>query len=619
MDRERLNELILDYLEGLLDEEQLRELTAELQANPEARRRLLLMADMDVALSDIAKGSAISVGITQRRMRRSKAGTKRRNAWPVLRMGVAAAVLAALGLSGWLVFRPAPALNPFAQALKIVGVDGVLEWGDTPISRTDWNAISANSPLVWNRPVRAKQASAHLTLSNGEQLTLAAGTEVSVAAADPATIQIQQGGEIYCEIPKSTQTPTPGQPKRVRFAVRTPVAEAQVYGTKFGVKRSGDQLEVSVMEGQVACSNAQGRTEIAAGEICLTVMGRAPGQPNFGDVRARLAWALPAGEQPATSSVWESVACIGLPELDRNGGGARALVFDREGSLFAAYSRHGVYRSQDRGAHWAAFNKGIDVPIIYALGLNSQGELLAGSSGDKDGPNGDSKCFVLPNGSETWKAAGIAGADRLDQIQSFWLDAHERVLLVTASSLLRSSDGGRNYAQLNDGLSKLGLLHVLTQDSKTGIVLAGTSVGCFFSADDGNRWQSRLSSPTNTLALDRHGELLMGISAGRNNHLLLRRGNDGKFQDSDAGLPNGKPVINLTSTPEGFLFALVPGNGAFASLDDGHTWQALNHGLPSLDIQCMTPDGKGALFAGMTSGRVYRINITAAVHELPGK
>jgi hypothetical protein len=55
MNRERLEELISDYLEQALTPEQLEELTLELRASPQARRRLLAAADQDLAVQDLAR------------------------------------------------------------------------------------------------------------------------------------------------------------------------------------------------------------------------------------------------------------------------------------------------------------------------------------------------------------------------------------------------------------------------------------------------------------------------------------------------------------------------------------------------------------------------------------
>jgi hypothetical protein len=55
MDRERLEELISDYLEQALTPEELEELTQELRAHPEARRLLLTAADQDLAVQELAR------------------------------------------------------------------------------------------------------------------------------------------------------------------------------------------------------------------------------------------------------------------------------------------------------------------------------------------------------------------------------------------------------------------------------------------------------------------------------------------------------------------------------------------------------------------------------------
>jgi len=55
MDLQRLEDLISDYLDGTLPPEDVEELTRELEASPEARRRLLTAADQDLAVQELAR------------------------------------------------------------------------------------------------------------------------------------------------------------------------------------------------------------------------------------------------------------------------------------------------------------------------------------------------------------------------------------------------------------------------------------------------------------------------------------------------------------------------------------------------------------------------------------
>ena len=58
----------------------------------------------------------------------------------------------------------------------------------------------------------------------------------------------------------------------------------------------------------------------------------------------------------------------------------RALTQDNAGVIFAGTEGDGVFASFDEGITWQTTNDGLTVNRVFALGLDSQGHIVAGTS-----------------------------------------------------------------------------------------------------------------------------------------------------------------------------------------------------------------------------------------------
>lgn len=145
----------------------------------------------------------------------------------------------------------------------------------------------------------------------------------------------------------------------------------------------------------------------------------------------------------------------------------------------------------------------------------------------------------------------------------------------------RSEDGGATFRFSNDGIvpwsTALGVLAdmraIETDPSRPGLVVAGgVGGGVWRSTDGGRSW-------------------------------------------SQTGL-EGEDVRPIAVAPDGRFFAVVHGDGVFAS-DDGSGWTPMNDGLDSLDVDGLTVAPDGALFA-TAGGATYVHASTAARWSLVG-
>ena len=69
-------------------------------------------------------------------------------------------------------------------------------------------------------------------------------------------------------------------------------------------------------------------------------------------------------------------------------------------------------------------------------------------------------------------------------------------------------------------------------------------------------------------------------------------------------------VRALIQDARGYVFAGTEGDGVFASLDDGMTWQAANEGLTANRVFSFALDSKGHVMSGTSAG-VFRASLNA--------
>ena len=115
------------------------------------------------------------------------------------------------------------------------------------------------------------------------------------------------------------------EPKRFP-QIDTPVVSAAVRGTEFVVEVTSNQTVISVIEGQVECTNAFGRLQVGPGEQAVTVQGAAPVRRILARPFDAVQWAL---YYPAVLDAVE-LARIGFPD------GASRLAVDQS---VGAYKR----------------------------------------------------------------------------------------------------------------------------------------------------------------------------------------------------------------------------------------------------------------------------------------
>ena len=58
-----------------------------------------------------------------------------------------------------------------------------------------------------------------------------------------------------------------------------------------------------------------------------------------------------------------------------------ALAINSSGDIFAGTRGDGVFRSTNNGDSWSAINTGVTNTVVFALAINSSGDIFAGTGG----------------------------------------------------------------------------------------------------------------------------------------------------------------------------------------------------------------------------------------------
>jgi photosystem II stability/assembly factor-like uncharacterized protein len=170
----------------------------------------------------------------------------------------------------------------------------------------------------------------------------------------------------------------------------------------------------------------------------------------------------------------------------------KALAIDPKDSstLYAGTWGNGVFKNTRREVEWNELNTGLNRPFIYALAVdkNNPSFVYAGT------PNGVLKSM---DGGMTWSAVTpqpaptnisalvIAPEDsnKLYAAANNWIPQKGY-----ASSLLKSTDGGKTWSTVDSGLPQNQLRALAVNPADPSTLYVGTETGVFHSSDGGATW-----------------------------------------------------------------------------------------------------------------------------------
>ena len=123
----------------------------------------------------------------------------------------------------------------------------------------------------------------------------------------------------------------------------------------------------------------------------------------------------------------------------------------------------------------------------------------------------DGLVHVTRDGGTTWKNVTppeLRAWDKVSQIDAGHFDSQTAYIAINAirrsdmrPHIYRTHDGGASWTRLVNGLPEMGPVNVVREDpQQPGLLFTGTERAVYFSADDGEHWQSlRMNMPASSI------------------------------------------------------------------------------------------------------------------------
>jgi len=198
-----------------------------------------------------------------------------------------------------------------------------------------------------------------------------------------------------------------------------------------------------------------------------------------------------------------------------------------------------------------------------------------------------------PDGGATWQSA-FASLDRSEALTAVSVAAlGQTVFAGVKGAVLRSDDSGESWhvAALPSPPPLIGALAISPAFRDDGVVIAGTPEdGVFVSTDRGSTW-----IPWNFGLIDLAVYTIAVSPDFACDHMVFAGTESGVFRSSSGGrgwketsFPmDAAPVLSLTLSAGGLLYAGTETHGLFVSDDFGATWHGLKTDAPSTPIHAI--------------------------------
>ena len=273
---------------------------------------------------------------------------------------------------------------------------------------------------------------------------------------------------------------------------------------------------------------------------------------------------------------------------------------------------NGVYKSTDAGKTWthlAGLRDGQGIPAM-AVDPRDENRVFAAVLGHPYGANEERGIYLSTDGGQSWqkvlsRGESVGGSEVVidasnpDVVYAGlwelrlgpWEDGNQ--YQGTNGGLFKSTDGGKNWKQLTNGLPK-GVIQVnlgiaasqpsrlyLAAASARGETGQGSEVGIYRSDDGGENWE-RITSDPRPAGRIGGGDLSMPRVNPKNPDMVyvtstvtMKSVDGGKTWASFHGAPGGDDYQNMwinPNNPETIL--LVSDQGAQVTVNGGRTWSS---------------------------------------------
>lgn len=291
----------------------------------------------------------------------------------------------------------------------------------------------------------------------------------------------------------------------------------------------------------------------------------------------------------------------------------KCILSNSNDCLFTSIDKK-IMRSTDGGQSWHV-NLVTYFPISsFAKNPNGITYVVGGAG---DAVFGFNEIFYSSNNGVTWNYINTdsyvfpLNIITINKQNNIYITCNGRGVykLLNNSTLIQAS---------NEGLTNKTILSLIALSKDT--LLAGTDGGgIYVSFNQGDNWIQSNTGLTSmwitSLAVNSHGTLFAGSNF-----------QGGVFRSADQGNtwvalgPSNESIVCLAVNSSDKIFAGTESEGVFCSTDDGETWTKENSGLTNENIQILSLDNNGFIYAGTKQGIFKSTKSTiTAINETDSK
>ncbi len=253
---------------------------------------------------------------------------------------------------------------------------------------------------------------------------------------------------------------------------------------------------------------------------------------------------------------------------------------DQYNEIIRIGTKEGIYYSTDKGENWQK-NSGMDLEISSLSYLTAS--TLSGG------------VYKAPNvlGNTTYSQFGITNYTAIE------FDQYDNIYLGTGGyGIFKSTDGGANFAQINQGLTNLNITD-LTFDVE-GYLFASTDQGAFKSTDNGSSWNAVLPMNVKIFSLltSAKGNPLETFAGGESSFYLLESNNNWNGGTD----PLSGNVYDISFSPQMDKYIAACSGGLYSSASDYIAWTKMDY----FNCRAVTVGAGGEIFVGLSGGNIKR-------------
>ena len=284
-----------------------------------------------------------------------------------------------------------------------------------------------------------------------------------------------------------------------------------------------------------------------------------------------------------------------LAGLPSECGNMSGIFADGRGDLVVAgVALQGLWTNGAGGDQWEQLGQGSDSAEITNRTASVVFDPAAPGTFWQSGNYGGPGAFRTVDGGQTFDQLGEIG--HLDGLSVDLSDPERATMLAGTherAELFRSTDGGRNWTNLEDNLPpNIGFTsQPLVIDSQVHLLgtTQGESAGIFRTTDGGSTWEQVYDSGVFGLPVvsQLDGSIYWMLERGGG---LVRSADGGATWTEATGSGTIAETWTFSELPDGRL-AAIGDSGVIVSADQGATWQSLGPPFPDVDPFGLTFSG----------------------------